>query len=545
MLPQSPNELPVLAIVSGISTHLLFYRHGEWDLKSHVIVISYICVTLGLVALEYSAIVASDWILGRSNWALDIVKYHVLGVYASMLLYRAAFHRLNRFPGPFLARLSNLYVTSLVAKKLQLYDVTEKLHMKYGDYVRVGPTELSVRDPAAVKMIHSSQAKVSKGVWYTISEPRISLETDRNKKSHALRRKVWDQGFSAQALRSYEPRVSHYATQLVNAIDDRMGRPMNITQWLNYFSFDVMGDLSFGKGFNMLKEGKDQHFLIQLRENMKVISLGSYLVWFFPFFKNIPGLNAEYLKNVGWLAEQVDQRIKSPPEHTDLFSWLLRDFEKGPKTKHDYGNLVCDAELICVAGSDTTSAALTNILFHLAKDNSLYQTLQAELDGLQDLSQDSLKKIKLLDAVTNEALRLHPVVPSGAQRLTPPEGVQIGDTYIPGNVMVRVPMHAVFRVSAQLDERAFARPNEFIPERWTTRPELIRDSSAFFPFGGAPYLCAGKQLALMEIRRVIAEILTRYNISFPPDHSDEAFLDGKVDAFTLVPAPLKLIFRQR
>lgn len=85
---------------------------------------------------------------------------------------------------------------------------------------------------------------------------------------------------------------------------------MDIAQWLNYFSFDVMGDLSFGKGFNMLEEGKDQHFLIQLRENMKVIGLGSYLVWFFPFFKNIPGLNAKYLKNVSWLAEQVDQRIK-------------------------------------------------------------------------------------------------------------------------------------------------------------------------------------------------------------------------------------------
>lgn len=167
-------------------------------------------------------------------------------------------------------------------------------------------------------------------------------------------------------------------------------------------------------------------------------------------------------------------------------------------------------------------------------------------------------------------------MPSGAQRLTPPEGLQIGDTYIPGDIMVRIPMHALFRgeymlhrillfalrLSAQLDERAFAQPNEFIPERWTTSPELIRDSSTFFPFGGgiypvlpleeriltwfaAPYLCAGKQLALIEIRRVMAEILTRYTISFAPDHSDEVFFDGTVDAFTLVPAPLKLIFHQR
>lgn len=49
----------------------------------------------------------------------------------------------------------------------------------------------------------------------------------------------------------------------------------------------------------------------------------------------------------------------------------------------------------------------------------------------------------------------------------------------------------------------------------------------------------------MELRQVAAEILTRYNVRFAPDHSDEAFLDGAVDAFTIVPAPLKLIFEKR
>lgn len=49
----------------------------------------------------------------------------------------------------------------------------------------------------------------------------------------------------------------------------------------------------------------------------------------------------------------------------------------------------------------------------------------------------------------------------------------------------------------------------------------------------------------MEIRRVAAEVVTRYNITLAPDHSDDAFLDGAVDAFTIVPGPLKLTFQKR
>lgn len=43
-----------------------------------------------------------------------------------------------RFPGPVLAKLSNFYVTSLSAKSFQLYKEVEKLHKRYGDYVRIG-----------------------------------------------------------------------------------------------------------------------------------------------------------------------------------------------------------------------------------------------------------------------------------------------------------------------------------------------------------------------------------------------------------------------
>lgn len=90
------------------------------------------------------------------------------------------------------------------------------------------------------------------------------------------------------------------------------------------------------------------------------------------------------------------------------------------------------------------------MFFRLTKNQALYKNLQDKLDALEDLSQESLKGVKLLDAVINETLRLHPAVPSGVQRLTPPEGLQINSTYIPGEVLVTIPMHALYRGGCKL-----------------------------------------------------------------------------------------------
>lgn len=39
-----------------------------------------------------------------------------------------------------------------------------------------------------------------------------------------------------------------------------------------------------------------------------------------------------------------------------------------------------------------------------------------------------------------------------------------------------------------LVESAFEDPLSFVPERWYSRPEMIRDKSAFAPFGVGKYL---------------------------------------------------------
>jgi hypothetical protein len=49
----------------------------------------------------------------------------------------------------------------------------------------------------------------------------------------------------------------------------------------------------------------------------------------------------------------------------------------------------------------------------------------------------------------------------------------------------------------------------------------------------------------MEIRHVTAQILTQFDVSFAPSQTVTDFVHGQKDAFTLVTAPLMVVFKER
>jgi cytochrome P450 len=92
---------------------------------------------------------------------------------------------------------------------------------------------------------------------------------------------------------------------------------------------------------------------------------------------------------------------------------------------------------------------LTHILYHLAKDPTQYNKLRAELVGLvktpADFNVKDVQDAPFLNGCINEVLRLHPPVPSAMYRITPPGGIMVGDTHIPGGVTVSSPNYCLGR----------------------------------------------------------------------------------------------------
>ncbi|CCT74170.1 related to pisatin demethylase cytochrome P450 [Fusarium fujikuroi IMI 58289] len=543
--PKSPEAL-VVSFTSGCLLHILFYRRGEWDTLALRILQAYATLPIIVIGLLRLA-EFKGWQHGNNLSAASVLLLegaHILGLITSILCYRIVFHPLNKFPGPLYARISNFYPTYLTTKNTHLYEEVEQLHHQYGDFVRLGPTQLSITHPKAIDAIYSAKSPCTKGPFYNILNPRISLHMIRDHKEHSARRKTWDRALSSKSLRDYEPRVTKYTTQLLDRLNEMQGTTINASDWLNFYSFDVMGDLAFGKSFNMLRDGVNHYFLSSLHGSMKMVGALAHISWVIPILKLIPAVNSEDRQFWAWISGQVEERSKMKPDNPDVFAWILEEYERNPKTHQAKLNVEAEAYLIAVAGSDTTAATLTGLLFELATNPSQIIKLREEIDQYfmdrEHADHTSLSNLIHLNAVIDESLRLHPPVPSGLQRVTPPQGLMVGDTFIPGNTIVQVPMHTI-----QRDERNFARPSEFIPERWTTSPELTKDKTVYAPFSIGRYSCVGKQLGLMEVRYVIAHIIRAFDVRLGQGQTKEGFLKSKMDTFTLATPNLHLVFTPR
>lgn len=73
------------------------------------------------------------------------------------------------------------------------------------------------------------------------------------------------------------------------------------------------------------------------------------------------------------------------------------------------------------------------------------EKIHAELTGVDPLDLTAVSAMPHLNAIISESMRLYPVIPTIVSRTTPPQGVMIGDTYIPGDVKVVAPRWTIFK----------------------------------------------------------------------------------------------------
>jgi len=232
------------------------------------------------------------------------------------------------------------------------------------------------------------------------------------------------------------------------------------------------------------------------------------VVRFIPWYRNG---NKAVKRLAGIAIAAVARRLTAPSDRSDLLGKLQegKDDDGNPMGREE---LTAEALTQLIAGSDTTSNSSCAITYYLAAYPLVQQKLQRELDealGNDDdpvSTYEQVKRLPYLDAVINEALRIHSTSGIGLPRIVPEGGITVCGHFFPEGTVLSVPTYTVHR-----DKEVWGDDVDvFRPERWEERDKNAIQK-AFNPFSFGPRSCVGRNLASMELLIIISSILRRYH----------------------------------
>jgi cytochrome P450 len=146
-----------------------------------------------------------------------------------------------------------------------------------GPVVRFGPNSISINSNTALKTIYGHKSNVKKSQFYSVFPPTkdtFNTHSSIDKAAHARKRRVLSHAFSDGAIKSMEKYVLANVRTFCSALgssskslgekgasEELWSAPQNMSDWCNYLTFDVMGDLCFGKAFEMLEHHENRHVI--------------------------------------------------------------------------------------------------------------------------------------------------------------------------------------------------------------------------------------------------------------------------------------------
>ncbi|KAJ5657906.1 uncharacterized protein N7484_001555 [Penicillium longicatenatum] len=463
--------------------------------------------------------------------------------------YRLFFHPLAKYPGPRLGAITHWYA-AYYAWQGDLHIISRKWHDRYGDIVRFAPNALTFNTHTGLDTIYGVRANVVKSEGYSslsASRQTPNTLTATDKATHGFKRRILAQVFSTEGIKAIEERLLVNIRDFVDLVGqkgDEYGEVKNdhdserdhgwsntkhLAPMCDWMTFDVIGDLCYGKDFDMLHLPDMRWFPSVVLK----ITQRSMTTLMQPKFCNLKidqfFMSSKFkdIVNAGIRIRERSEartRLGNDIKQKDLFYSMMNTAD--PKTGLHFTNkdLWVESMLLMTAGADTTATALAGTFFHLAHKPDLLARLTQDIRSTFTTTEEirtgaELNSCEFLQACINETLRLAPSVSTTIPRTVLKGGIVIDQEFIPEGTMVGTTTYAI-----QRNPNYFTAPDEFRPQRWIVDAEAGVDEEsieiakkAFCPFSVGARSCVGWKLAWTELNLAVARTLFRYDMRLAPD----------------------------
>lgn len=364
------------------------------------------------------------------------------------ILYNLYLHPLAGYPGPLLWRATLLpYVTTVIRGEVS-YEC-KRHHEKYGDVIRIAPNELSYRNAEAWKDVYANRpghALLPKEVhFYTPVNNAHNIITSGHAYHAKIRRNVAN-AFSEKALRAQEELIKIHIDLLVKRLGELADatQKLDIVMWYNYCTFDLIGDLAFGKPFGCLQNSELHPWVkmqFQVNRASPLFLTASMLPFGMKLLEFVLPKGALQIRDdhIALTEEAVRDRLERKGERADFIHFMDRDIgAAGHKLSFD--EIVSNAAALINAGSETTATLLSGTTFYLLRNPDAMKKITEEIRGAfkseSEINFNTVSNLKYTMACLNEGLRVYPPVPTGLPRVIPAGGEVIMDRYVPAKVSI-------------------------------------------------------------------------------------------------------------
>ena len=370
----------------------------------------------------------------------------------------------------------------------------------------------------------------------------FSLKGDRWREM----RNTLSPSFTTNKMKFMFDLVSKCSQEFVNYLYDHpeFSSMIEVKDAFTRYTNDVIATVAFGIDVNSLKH-RDNEFYTYGKDATNFS--GVFRVLKFLLFRISPRMTRmvgiRFLSNSTseFFWSVINETVKTRDERgivrQDMIHLLMqaRDDEKHQITIED---IVAQAFIFFLAGFDTSSTAMCHAIYLLALNQDVQARLRDEVDRYLEeengkISYESLSKMKYMDMVISETLRLYP--PSlltdrtcvKKLELPPARDGYDGMTINPGE-NVWIPIFAIHR-----DPKYFPDPEKFDPERFSDENKNNIVPYTYIPFGLGPRQCIGNRFALMEVKLLMVHLLQKFVIK--PNEKTSIPLVFKKSSFTLIP----------
>ena len=358
-----------------------------------------------------------------------IVGFAAIAIYfVSNIIYNLFFHPLAKFSGP------KLWIAFpplrwIAAMNGDIEACLLHYHETHGEVVRFSVNELSFTTAQAWKDIYGHGSSLPKNL---VHEKGVTPDIITSKmEDHNRFRRTLSHAFSDKALRQQEPLITAYVNDLIKALGQAAStrKAVDMTMWYNLTTFDIISDLAFGKAFGCLKSGGYNEFIVAIFDFIQQVPFirarkafpKLFEITIGPFYNRTLHKKRAALRNLSKRETLARQEDPEKADRGDFMDAMTKD--RGEKANLSQAEIASNANILFIAGSETTATLLSGVTYWLLQTPDAYNRVVEEIRDTFDTQAEidfhsTTQKLPYMMACLVEALRLYPPVPGIIPRET-------------------------------------------------------------------------------------------------------------------------------